>query len=144
MKLLYLRFVCGVATDAEVSPIWREVAQAPTKDASLSILNQYLWAGREMCWRQFFRAADMMHVCGALFMFFHGDRFMNPGADPACPAGGLSFWSTRQGAGILGEEIAETEGEITALDGTNVRHKEVTLATQVKIVVVVGLRTTAT
>ena len=91
-------------------PIWREVAQAPTKGASLSILNQYLWAGREVCRRQFFGAADMMHVCGALFMFVHGDRFMNPGADPACPAGGLSFWSTLQGAGVLREEIAETEG----------------------------------
>ena len=33
-----------------------------------SILNQYLWAGREVCQRQFFGAADMMHVCGALFM----------------------------------------------------------------------------
>ena len=86
----------------------------------------------------------MMHVCGALFMFVHGDRFMNPGADPACPAGGLSFWSTRQGGGVLGDEIAETEGKITALDGAGVRHKEVTLATRVKLAVVVGLRTTAT
>ena len=68
----------------------------------------HLWAGREVCRRQFFGAADMMHVCGALFMFVHGDRFMNRGADPACPAGGLSFWSTQQGAGVLGEEIAET------------------------------------
>ena len=42
VKLLHLRFVCGVATDAEVPPIWRKVAQAPTKGAVLSILNQYL------------------------------------------------------------------------------------------------------
>ena len=65
MKLLHLRFVCGVATDAEVPPIWREVAQAPTKGASLSILNQYLWAGREVCRRQFLGAAEMHHVRGA-------------------------------------------------------------------------------
>ena len=71
----------------------------------------------------------MMHVCGALFMFVHGDRVMNPGADPACPAGGLSFWSTRQGASVLGEEIAETEGMITALDRTDVRQEGVTSAT---------------
>ena len=94
--------------------------------------------------QQFFGAADMMHVCGALFMFVHGDRFMNPGADPACPVRGLSFWSTRQGAGVLREEIAETEGMITALDGTNVRQEEVTSATRVKLVVFVGPRTTAT
>ena len=46
MKLLHLRFVYGAATDAEVSLIWCEVEQAPTKGASLSIFNQYLWAGR--------------------------------------------------------------------------------------------------
>ena len=91
-----------------------------------------------MCRRQFYWSTDMMHVCGALFMFVHGDRFMNPGADPACPARSLSFWSTRQGGGVLGEEIAETEGKITALDGANVRHKEVTSATGVKLAVLVG------
>ena len=63
-----------MATDTEVLPIWREVAQALTKGASFSILNQYLWAGREVCRRQFFGAADMMHVCNALFMFVHNTR----------------------------------------------------------------------
>ena len=77
-------------------------------------------------------------------MFVHGYIFMNPGADPACPVGGLSFWLTRQGGGVLGEEISETEGKITAIDGANVRHKEVTSATQVKLAVVVGPQTTAT
>ena len=70
-------------TDTEVPSIWRKVAQAPTKGAAFSILNQYLWAGRDVYQRQFYRAADMMHVCGALFMLFHGDRFMNPNAAPA-------------------------------------------------------------
>ena len=65
MKLLHLRFVCGVATDVEVPPIWQEVVQAPTKGASLSILNQYLWEGREVFRQKCFCAADMMHVCGA-------------------------------------------------------------------------------
>ena len=86
----------------------------------------------------------MIHVCGALFMFVHGDKFMNPFADPAFPVGGLSFWLTRQGAGVLGEDIAEMEGKITVLDGTNVRQEEVTSATRVKLAVVVGPRTTAT
>ena len=65
MKLLHLRVVCGVATDAEVPPIWQEVAQAPTRGAFLSILNQYLWTGIEVCRWKFFGAADMHHVCGA-------------------------------------------------------------------------------
>ena len=68
---------------------------------------------------------------------------MNPGADPACPAGGLFFWLTRQGGGVLGDEITETEGKITALDGVNVRHEEVTLATRVKLAVVVGTQNMA-
>ena len=36
MKPLHLRFVCGVATDAEVPPIWQEFVQVPTKGTSLS------------------------------------------------------------------------------------------------------------
>ena len=72
MKLLHLHFVCGVATYAEIPLICREVAQAPTKGTSFSILKKYLWAGREVCRRQFFGAADMIHVCGALFIFVHG------------------------------------------------------------------------
>ena len=131
-------------TDTEVPSIWRKVVQAPTKGAAFSILNQYLWAGRDVYQRQFYRAADMMHVYGALFIFFHREKLINPGSDPACPSGGLSFWSTRQGTGVLGEEITETEGKITALDGTNVRHEEVTSATRVKLAVVVGPRITAT
>ena len=42
MKHIHICFVCRVATDAEVPPIWREVAQALMKGAALSILNQYL------------------------------------------------------------------------------------------------------
>ena len=44
----------------------------------------------------------------------------------------------RQGRGVFGEEIAETEGKITALEGANVHHKEVTSATGVKLAVLVG------
>ena len=77
-------------------------------------------------------------------MFVHGDRFFNPRHDPAFPAGGMSFWTTRQGGGDVGENISTMEGTITALDGANIRHEEVTSATQTKLAVVVGLLTTAT
>ena len=33
----------------------------------------------------------MLHVCGYLFMFLHGDRFVNTQHNPACPAGGMYF-----------------------------------------------------
>ena len=68
----------------------------------------------------------MLYVCGSLFMFVHRYWFINPQHDPACPAGGLSFWAPRQGGGDVGENIASMEGKITALEGTNVRHEEVT------------------
>ena len=77
-------------------------------------------------------------------MFVYGDRFVNPRHDPACPAGGVSFWTTRQVGGDVGENIASVEGVITALDGANVRHKEVTTGTRMKLAVVVGPLTAAT
>ena len=42
------------------------------------------------------------------------------------------------------DNTATMEGTITALDGTNVRHKEVTTATRIKPAVVEGPLTTAT
>ena len=71
--------------------IWLEVCRTPTKAAALAVLSQYLWEGREVCRRQFFGSADILHVCGALFMFMHGDWFVNPRHDPDCPTGGMPF-----------------------------------------------------
>ena len=96
-----------------------------------------------MCRRDFYGAPGMLHVSGALFSLVHGDRFVNPGANPACPEVRLSFWMTRQDGGDLGETIAATEGRIAALDRANVRDDEVTTATQVKLAVVASPRTTA-
>ena len=44
----------------------------------------------------------------------------------------------------MGNNIATMEGTITALDGANVRHKEVATAMGVKLAVVVGQLTMAT
>ena len=144
LKLLHLRFICGVAMDADIPRIWVEVCWAPTKAAALAVLSQYLWSGREVFWRELFGSANMLHVCGALFMFVHGDRFVNTWHDPVCPAGGVSFWITRQGGGNVGENIAPTEGTIMSLDGANVGHKEVTTMIWTKLTVVVVPLTTAT
>ena len=106
LKLLRLQFICGVATDTKVPRIWLEVCRASTKAAALAVLSQYLWAGREVCRRDFFGSADMLHLCGSLFMFMHRDWFFNPRHDWACPAGGMYFWTTRQGGVNVGENIA--------------------------------------
>ena len=102
LKLIHLCFIYGVATDAKILWIWLEVCWAPTKAAALAVLSQYLWAGREVCRKDFFVSSDMLHVCGALFMFIHGDRFFTPRHNPDFPAGGMSFWTTRQGIGDMG------------------------------------------
>ena len=125
LKMLHLRLICGVATNTNIPRIWIEVCRAPTKAATLEVLSQYLWAGREVCCRYFFGSADILHVCRSLFMFMCGDRFVNPQNDPACSAGGMSFCTTHQGGGNVVENIATAEGTITVLDGANVRHEEV-------------------
>ena len=86
----------------------------------MAVLSQYLWVVGEVCRRDLFGSVDILHVCGALLMFVHRDRFVNPRHDPACLAGGMSFWKTHQGGGNVGERIASTEGTITALDGSYV------------------------
>ena len=120
------------------------MCRAPTKAATLEVLSQYLWAGREVCCRYFFGSADILHVCRSLFMFVCGDRFVNPQNDPACSAGGMSFCTTRHGGSDVGENIATMEDTITALDGANFRHEEVTTTMGTKLAVVVGPLTTET
>ena len=55
----------------------------------------------------------------------------------------MYFWTTRQGGGIMEDNIASTEGKITDLDGANARHKEVITAMRPKLAVMVGPLTTA-
>ena len=40
LNWLYLRFVCGIATDAEVTDIWVEVAANITNQEGLAVLPQ--------------------------------------------------------------------------------------------------------
>ena len=63
LKLLHLNFIYGVATDAKTPRIWLEVCQAPTKSAALTVLSQYIWAGREVFRWYFFGYVYMLHVC---------------------------------------------------------------------------------
>ena len=77
-------------------------------------------------------------------MVVHGDRFVNPWHDLDFSAGGMSFWTTRQGGSDVGDNIASTEVTITDLDGATTWHEEVTTATQTKLAVMVGPLMTAT
>ena len=45
LKLLHLRFLCGVSSDTDIPTIWSEVYASSSKQAGLAILVQYLMAG---------------------------------------------------------------------------------------------------
>ena len=77
-------------------------------------------------------------------MFVHRNRFVNLRHNPDCPAEGVSFWTTCQDGGNVGENIASTEEATTALDSANVSNEEVTSTTRTKLAAVVGPLTTAT
>ena len=94
LKLLHLRFLCGVPTNADIPAIWSEVQATTTKQAGLSLLVQHLMSGMGACRKDFFGHADILHCSVPLYNFVAGDRFVNPGENPACPAGGMSMWTT--------------------------------------------------
>ena len=112
LKLIHLRFIFWVARNAKTPQIWLEVCRAPTKADAMAVLSQYLWAGRKVFCRYFFGSSDMLHVCGSLSMFMQRYRSVNPRNNPTCPAGGMSFWTTRQGGGNMGDNISTTEDTI--------------------------------
>ena len=53
LLLLHLRFVCGVAGDSGLPPIWEEVARAKGRIEVIGTLNQTLLRGLPSCQRDF-------------------------------------------------------------------------------------------
>ena len=89
LKLLNLRYLCGVAINEEIPSICSKVHACSTKQAGLSLLVQYLMAGMGVCRREFFGHAEIIHCSVTLYNFVAGDRFTNPGENPSCPAGDM-------------------------------------------------------
>ena len=56
---------------------------------------------------------------GTLYNFVAGDRFVNPGTNPACAAGGFSVWTGLQGTKDVGIAITTSVADMVALDGRN-------------------------
>ena len=130
--------VCGVATNAEVPGIWQEVAAASTRQEGLALLVQYLLSGMNVCRRDFHGHADLLHVSVPLYNFVAGDRFVNPGENPACPAGGMSLWTTLQGQGDIGSRMATVEADMVALDARNAMADQVARASKVTLQTIAG------
>ena len=133
LKLLHLRMICGVATNSGIPSIWGEVAAAPNKQSGLAMLVQYLMGDMTSCRRTYLGHSDLLHCSIPLYNFVAGDRFVNPGENPACPAGGMSMWTTLQGNGDVGERMASADADLTALDGRNALADQVARAARVHL-----------
>ena len=133
LKLLHLRMICGVATNDGIPSIWREVAAAPNKQSGLAMLRQYLMKDMRSCRRTYLGHPEWLHCSIPLYNFVAGDRFVNPGENPACPAGGMSMWTTLQGEEDVGEQMASVDADLTALDGRNVQADQVARAAKVHL-----------
>ena len=133
LKLLHLRMVCGVATDQDIPGIWEEVGAASNKQAGLAMLVQYLMGDMRVCRRTYLGHSDLLHCSIPLYNFVAGDRFVNPGENPACPAGGMSMWTTLQGLGDIGDRMASADADLTALDGRNALADQVARAAKVHL-----------
>ena len=96
-----------------------EVVGVTTKQAGLALLVQFLMGGISVCHRDFLGYSDLLHCSIPLHNFVAGNRFVNPGENPACPAGEISMWTTIQGEEYVGERIASVDANLTALDSRN-------------------------
>ena len=138
LKWLHLRMICGVATNAEIPRIWMEVAAASTRQEGLALLVQYLLSGMATCRWEFHGHADLLHVSIPLYNVVAGDRFVNPGENPACPAGGMSFWTSLQGQGDVGLRMAAADADVAALDARNAMADQIARASKVTLQGIVG------
>ena len=86
-----------MATDLEIPDIWVEVANPSTKQAGIVLLVQYLMACMSVYHTNYQGHSDLLHCSVPLYKFVAGDRFVNLGENPTCPAGGMSTQMTLQG-----------------------------------------------
>ena len=141
LKLCHLRHLVGTPTNDGIPAIWSEVQACTTKQAGLSLLVQHLMAGMGACRKDFFGHADILHCSIPLYNFVAGDRFVNPGENPACPAGGMSMWTTLQGRGDVGSRMATADADLAALDSRNAMADQISRAARVHLQTISGAAT---
>ena len=88
LSLLQIRFVCGVAADVDLPPIWESVARGQGKMDRLATLNQALmrclpYSPRISRGRAHFSAYP------PLLAFVKNVSLLNPSLDPVCTGGGV-------------------------------------------------------
>ena len=96
LSLLHLRFVCGVAADVDLTPIWESVARGRGNTDGPATLNQALMRGLSSC-RRIFGGRAHFSPSLPLLAFVKNVSLLNPSLDPAYTGGGFTPWLTRQG-----------------------------------------------
>ena len=86
--ILYLRFACGVGGEADLTPIWEEVARVKGRMEGLYTLNQTLLRGIPSCRRVFGGRANFRFSL-PLLAFVKSVSLLKPSLDLACAGGGV-------------------------------------------------------
>ena len=95
LSLLHLHFVCGMAADVDLPPIWESVARGRGKMDGLATLNQALMKGLPSC-RRIFEGRSHFSASLPLITFVKNVSLINPSLDSACTGGAFTPWLTRQ------------------------------------------------
>ena len=136
LSLLHLRFVCRVAVDVDLPPIWESFARGRGKMDGLATLNQALMRGLTSC-RRIFGWSAHFSASLPLLAFVKNVSLLNPSLDPACTRGGFTPWLTRQGlveASTRG--CADASLLVQQLDGRLALADSLRMATRIRLAVI--------
>ena len=96
LSLLHLHFVCGVAGDSDLPPLWEAVVLGRGKTEGLATLNQALTRGLPSC-RRLFGGRAHFSTSLPFLALIKNVSVTNPSLYPACAGGGFIPWLTWQG-----------------------------------------------
>ena len=64
-------------------------------------------------------------MVGGIYNFVAGDRFFNPGTNPAFPTGGFSIWTGLQGSEVVGVAMVASNADTAALNDRNAQANQI-------------------
>ena len=114
------------------------MALACTKAKGTALLSQFFLTGMSACQSIFHGHSDLLHISLLLFNFFARGAFTNHGNHPACPAGGISPWTSLQGMVDKVEAVALTLTDIGAQYSRLANSDSLARGAKVTLSVIVG------
>ena len=114
------------------------MATVSTRQEGMALLVQYLFLGMATCRHDFHGHADLLHASIPLYNLVVGDLFVNPGENPACPAGVMSIWISLQGQGDVGLRMATEDIDVAALYSWNTMVDQIVRASKGTLQIISG------